>query len=79
MIDNSLREEFKKVYSVYATQKENQKDETDAMNDLIRTLAKRMEVKPNILKKTIDYRYKKEKSGQDELADIFQVDEEINN
>jgi hypothetical protein len=79
MIDSSLKEEFKKVYSVYSITQENHKDENDAINDLIKTLAKKMEVKPSILKKTIDYRFKKEKSGQDILADIFQVDEEINN
>lgn len=77
MVQDNIKEEFSKVYDAFVDTKNQISEMNKGLKDIIKVLAKKMEVKPASLTKAFNYKYKKAEKGEDIIADIQQVLEEI--
>lgn len=73
MMTEDQKEEFKKIYRAFADTKDEVKERNAGMADLVKEFAKKIEVAPKILNKTLAYLYTKRETGEDMIADISQI------
>jgi hypothetical protein len=62
-----MAKKFKTLYSSYAHDKEEVKEINAATTATIASSAKELNVKPELLRKTLDYLYKKRETGVDDI------------
>ena len=72
-----LKGEFKRVYSIYASNKDEISSMNEGLAEQTKVLAKVMGVKPGILNKSFANLYRLSQSGVDEAAEISNLLEEM--
>lgn len=70
-------EEFEKIYRAFADTKDQISEMNKGLKDLVKSLAKKMEVKPALLNKAYNYIYNKAEKGEDSIADIQAILAEV--
>ena len=79
MSDINSKEEFKRIYDIYTSNKDESKIVAQDLNLQVKALAQLLEIKPAIIKKAFSCLYKKKRTGEDELALVNDLLDELRN
>lgn len=74
-----IKQEFNRVYEAYSVMKNEIEELRLSVNEQIKHLAKKMEVKNSVLNKALSYKFKRASKGEDDIADIQELLSKVDN